>query len=78
MKVLSILLVLALVVGVVGAGFAEEAVAIPTVSPEALEGWFFHFLERLLNLFADFIGRILGDIFGGIGGLFGGGDAVRT
>jgi hypothetical protein len=35
-------------------------------------------LERLLGIFADFIGRILGDIFGGIGGLFSDGPSVRV
>jgi hypothetical protein len=65
-------------VGLAAAGFAQEAeplAAVTPISPTELEGWFFNFLERLLGLFADFIGKILGDIFGGIGGLFAGGEA---
>lgn len=66
-------------VGLAAVGFAQEAeplaAAVPALTPEGLESWFFSFLERLLALFADFIGQILGDIFGGIGGLFAGGEA---
>jgi hypothetical protein len=39
------------------------------LTAEGLESWFFSFLEKLLNLFAQFIGQILQQIFGGVSGL---------
>ena len=74
MKPLALIVVF---LGLAACGFAQEAsplAGVAPISPEGLENWFFSFLERLLALFADFIGQILGDIFGGIGGLFAGGE----
>ncbi|MCA3243808.1 MAG: hypothetical protein INF43_00695 [Alphaproteobacteria bacterium] len=45
------------------------APVVPGLTAEGLESWFFSFLEKLLNLFAQFIGQILQQIFGGVSGL---------
>lgn len=63
-----------------GFGFAQEvtdtAPVIPAIDGTAVEDWFFNFLGKLLDLFADFIGKILQQIFGGVAGMFTGGPAA--
>lgn len=49
-------------------GLAQHAANVP-LTGEGIEAWFFSFLERLLNLFAQFIGQILQQVFGGVGNL---------
>jgi hypothetical protein len=49
-------------------GFNQTVQNMP-LSGEGIEAWFFSFLERLLNLFASFIGQILQQVFGGVGNL---------
>ena len=66
----------AVLVVLASTGLAQEgepsvtlAPVVPGLTGEGLESWFFSFLEKLLNLFAQFIGQILQQIFGGVSGL---------
>lgn len=47
----------------------NQAVQNTPLTGEGIETWFFSFIERLLNLFAQFIGQILQQVFGGVGSL---------
>lgn len=68
------LMAIALIMAYASQGLAQEGALLEPVLPafngEGLEAWFFSFLERLLNLFANFIGQILHQIFGGLGSMF--------
>ena len=78
-------LILATLVVLATQGMAQEAAeappalpAVPGINGAALEDWFFNFLGKLFDLFAEFIGQILQQIFGGINGMFAGGPSVQS
>jgi hypothetical protein len=70
------IMVVAVALVVASTGFAQEGEPnitlmppVPDLTAEGLEAWFFSFLEKLLNLFAQFVGQILQQIFGGVSNL---------
>jgi hypothetical protein len=85
-RLLCVLALLILVMA--GVATAEDAAA-PVVGPTTpiagvgldgagMEAWFFDFLGKLLNLFADFIAQIIREVFSGIGGLIGSSGTSHT